>query len=491
MSRPVSYYSNPGRLSPGIGIGGPRSPRSYGIPSPSKTYSSHSPGTDGSEPSSPLSHPAGYDAIEMVELRIQQVEKRVADLAEQQIEKDIKIQQLESDLRGVGHIIRRDLQTQMSKLNDEILKKTTQLKSLKLQSNNLSKTQAISHLNKQILDLQRQIDQCNSELLTLKETLAVLGPEYHESTSSISRPTTSHTLERQVSGSTEIVSIRYPDNTLTEAIKLIVRGELERSEAAKHWRALVDFKQETQNQLTWLSSIVPKLQSQVETLRTVDQEHKFYDQFIPSDLKQEMDRLKASEDVYESFVQNNKISIGSWVSILPGHAPVVYSTYRKAAKDNEQKAEWFCKEYRGPNPDPIQVLAIGTYQKDGRSNDLAHIEAIISHPELEQNQTTSTMMIDTGSPICLGMHSLLRTRLRFKPLQSKIETIKGLGGAEIPLMYYRGRIKMGDLPQLSINIGCPLHDLTGSMQWILGQSFLKGCRHIWSGGTNVELQLLP
>ena len=254
-----------------------------------------------------------------------------------------------------------------------------------------------------------------------------------------------------------------------------------------------------ESQVQVLNSEVQELKKMLSDLQqngrraSQDEKLELAETEIPTALRDKLARLRPSQEIYKQYVTKHPdIPIGTWISIRLGQHPEQYATYQEAAEANRNVLDWFCREYRGVNPEPYHIFALtasGHYKNNNQPTDLAYIDVNISRPGVADKSQQVSMMIDPGATICLGAPRILSgSSLNLDPIDLTELSVTGIGGS-VKFVFMKAEVQMGGFPKIEIPIANPLKDLGTPVQWILGQSFLKKCQHIWTNGTDVKLEL--
>ena len=211
------------------------------------------------------------------------------------------------------------------------------------------------------------------------------------------------------------------------------------------------------------------------------------------------DHLLQGERYFNQYLQQHpQLPPGSWISLVDNdyRTTRAFSTYRDAAKAHRGHNLWFCRRYKGPliQRDSIKRISFCGYGLGGQTGQdpsYAYSQVRVINPYIlidDQEPSHQTqMMLDTGATTSMGTREILRAELQLQA--NDYGEINGIdGGPGIPVGYVDADLQVGDLgPVEAVQIAYKIQLVGTPDDWILGQNFLRECKHTWTPD-RVELQ---
>lgn len=219
--------------------------------------------------------------------------------------------------------------------------------------------------------------------------------------------------------------------------------------------------------------------------------------------------ILTDEARYQQYIQQTqpRLQYGDWLSFSDNKLePTIYETYQEAVHTDSKLPGWFCREYRGLDPVPYELDALVTHgnfqfkaRAQGYRTAAAYVNVEIFKPG-ESKGLKIPMKIDTGADITYSSISSEILALGIIVPAGKEEYSRAWGvGGPVDLQHLNVEIQVGELDRRPLKVACPrILNLVRETEEkneekekrLLGQSFLKMCRHTWTRGTQLEIELL-
>lgn len=202
--------------------------------------------------------------------------------------------------------------------------------------------------------------------------------------------------------------------------------------------------------------------------------------------------MQQRQRVYDQYIQDHhaQLRFGDWISFADDASPKIYPTYHDAAVEARQRPGWFCWEYRGVNPEPYEIDALGLFRDTAESNGnktaAAYIKVQIFKPG-EEKGLELPIKVDTGADSTYGITQKIN---ELGLVTQRTGRAAGAFGGAVDMKLVEAEIQVGELPRVWLLIMCPIDPGLNTRKWLLGQDFLKRCKHIWTGDQEVQIQFL-